>query len=244
MDSAVRKDDTESKLSLVCGKYLITSERPLTDEQAQIICAAISGSAEAKAEVLGGRAGGISVDLPSFGRLFIKKYVRGGIRRFILADRFASGGVRRAAKEMEMLKVAGSLGVNAPVPVACIVERRPLRRVWLAMDEIVGARNLVPLAEEDEDLVHEVMADVARQVLLLVKNNILHVDLHPGNVMVDNRKKVFLLDFDKAARVKLNSERLRDLYLRRWRRAVIKHRLPPFLSELMSLHLRLSNGQI
>jgi hypothetical protein len=31
---------------------------------------------------------------------------------------------------------------------------------------------------------------------------------------------------------------LRDLYLRRWRRAVIKHKLSPVLSEMMSLTLR------
>jgi len=31
---------------------------------------------------------------------------------------------------------------------------------------------------------------------------------------------------------------LRDLYLRRWRRAVIKHGLSPMLTELMSLSLR------
>jgi aminoglycoside phosphotransferase (APT) family kinase protein len=106
---------------------------------------------------------------------------------------------------------------------------------------------------------------------MLILNGIKHVDLHPGNVLVDGTGQVFLLDFDKAFFI-LNDEnspfllslkeqahapdsqnmlssreimrevlflrRLRDFYLRRWRRAVIKHGLPDYVSETMCLRLR------
>ena len=70
------------------------------------------------------------------------------------------------------------------------------------------------------------------------QNQILHVDLHLGNVLVDSNSRVYLIDFDKARYSIQNKDKLRDKYLRRWRRAVIKHRLPEKLSDLMHSCLR------
>jgi 3-deoxy-D-manno-octulosonic acid kinase len=77
----------------------------------------------------------------------------------------------------------------------------------------------------------------ANQVVLLINQQILHVDLHPGNVLVDADGKVFLLDFDKAQKVAGKRNKLRDYYLCRWRRAVIKYNLPEVLSEMFALTL-------
>ena len=85
------------------------------------------------------------------------------------------------------------------------------------------------------------LQELAEQVLTLVSHKIFHVDLHPGNVLVDNSGRVFIVDFDKAREFEGSSEQLRELYLRRWRRAVIKHKLSPVLTELMSLTLRSYN---
>jgi len=72
------------------------------------------------------------------------------------------------------------------------------------------------------------MTAVSSQVSALIEHGILHVDLHPGNVLVNPEGRLFLIDFDKA-RLYKNSRGLKDKYLRRWRRAVDKHDLPPFL---------------
>jgi 3-deoxy-D-manno-octulosonic acid kinase len=64
------------------------------------------------------------------------------------------------------------------------------------------------------------------------------VDLHPGNVLVDSNSRVYLIDFDKARYSYLNKDKLRVKYISRWRRAVIKHRLPESLWEMMSSELR------
>jgi predicted unusual protein kinase regulating ubiquinone biosynthesis (AarF/ABC1/UbiB family) len=65
----------------------------------------------------------------------------------------------------------------------------------------------------------------------LAENRILHVDLHPGNILVDTRPQVYIIDFDKAVTTAYHSSKLRQRYIRRWRRAVIKHELPLFLHE-------------
>jgi hypothetical protein len=49
---------------------------------------------------------------------------------------------------------------------------------------------------------------------------------------------VHVVDFDNARPFDGSERDLRDQYLRRWRRAVIKHNLPETLSELMAMELR------
>ena len=98
--------------------------------------------------------------------------------------------------------------------------------------------NLVELAMRSPDRLAVCMPRVAEQVNRLINAGILHVDLHPGNVLIEEDGGVFLVDFDKAHHVAYERSALRDLYLRRWRRAVIKHSLSPLLVELLSLYLR------
>ena len=80
------------------------------------------------------------------------------------------------------------------------------------------------------------MKEVIKQVSTLIKNKILHADLHPGNVIVDNQNQVYLLDFDKGGYLSREKNTLRNQYLRRWNRAIQKHGLPQMLSELMCLN--------
>ncbi len=77
------------------------------------------------------------------------------------------------------------------------------------------------------------MASVIEQIVSLIQNDILHVDLHPGNVVVDATGKVYLLDFDKGTVYYGNRQKLINRYLSRWQRAVNKHGLPKMLTEMM-----------
>jgi 3-deoxy-D-manno-octulosonic acid kinase len=77
------------------------------------------------------------------------------------------------------------------------------------------------------------MKNVIEQVSILIKNSILHVDLHPGNVIVDNQDRVYILDFDKGDIFSGNINKLKSRYLSRWNRAIQKHQLPEMLIELM-----------
>jgi len=78
------------------------------------------------------------------------------------------------------------------------------------------------------------MKEVVVQVATLIKNNIFHPDLHPGNILVDSADCVFILDFDKTRLSRWKRHKLRDKYVMRWQRAVTKHQLPEMLSEIMS----------
>ena len=137
-----------------------------------------------------------------------------------------------------MLEFVRSLGVHAPKPYVYVTCGSMIYRTWLLMEEIPDTVSLVEVSKSDPDAVLDAMKKLSEQLLVLIKHRVLHVDLHPGNVLVDSSGEVFIVDFDKAHIFHGSSVALRDLYLRRWRRAVIKHGLSPLLTELMSLTLR------
>ena len=74
------------------------------------------------------------------------------------------------------------------------------------------------------------MPKLTNQVDTLVENQIHHVDLHPGNVIVNNHNELFIIDFDKAQMNFHNKKKLHQKYINRWQRAVLKHNLPAMLN--------------
>jgi 3-deoxy-D-manno-octulosonic acid kinase len=82
------------------------------------------------------------------------------------------------------------------------------------------------------------MQSTVDQILRLIQNKIWHVDLHPGNVIVNPEGRVFLLDFDKAQIYHGGKQQLQGRYFARWKRAVIKHQLPVMLIDLMRVGLK------
>ena len=188
---------------------------------------------------LAGRGKLIRRKIEQLGNLIAKRYVRGGLLHLVNADLFLRYGAVRSAREFAMLQLVRSIGVNAPVPIASIWEGARLYRAWLIMQEIKGEETLAAVSLCDEDRALNALDLFVKQLGLLIHHGILHVDLHPGNVLVDCDNQVYVIDFDKSRRFKGDQRDLREYYLRRWRRAVIKHKLPAFVSERICLALRI-----
>ena len=180
---------------------------------------------------LGGRTPITIVPLEGIGSVAIKHYRRGGIIRYLMKQRYLKCGKTRCQMEYELLQKVRGLGINAPEPVAFAYRGRLFYQCWLVTREIQGHQTLVQISRSNPEQALMVLKDVVNQVSILIKNRILHVDLHPGNVIVDNQNQVYLLDFDKASISPRGKNALRSRYLRRWNRAVKKHGLPKMLSE-------------
>jgi tRNA A-37 threonylcarbamoyl transferase component Bud32 len=224
---------------IVRGPYVISSRGIISDEQATALIRALrQGGGEIDRSTLGGRSKSAVIDLPGLGRVFVKHYSHGGLLRAVTAGRFLGLGPVRSRVEFEMLNRVRGYGVNAPEPYAIVKKGSVVYGTWLVMEELRGARNLVELQRTEGDELHRVMTALGEQLVVLIQKRILHIDLHPGNVLVSPDGKVYIVDFDKAHYFRGAASTLRDLYLRRWRRAVIKHGLSPVLSEMMSLILR------
>lgn len=218
------------------GGYRIGAPSLLSEEALRRIAALADEGPRGDSAALQGRGLVARGDIPGIGSVVCKKYRRGGALGRVLSNFHLRLGSERARIEFDALNEVRALGVRVPEPVAVVSRGGVFYESWLVMREISGERSLAAIAWDD-DLVPGVVDEVVRQIKILIENRVCHVDLHPGNVLLDSAGSVYLIDFDKALPWKNNLEELRDRYLNRWRRAVIKHGLREELVEQMSLGL-------
>jgi len=183
--------------------------------------------------LLGGRTSVTPAQLDGIGSVVVKYYRRGGLMRYIIRQRYLKLGKTRAQREFELLQTVSNLGLNVPQPIAYAHCGRLFYQAWLITREIKQPLSLARLCLIDEKRARRTMKSVIAQISRLIDHNLLHVDLHPGNVVVDQKDRAFLLDFDKGKVYKGNKTKLRDRYINRWQRAVSKHGLPKMLSEML-----------
>jgi 3-deoxy-D-manno-octulosonic acid kinase len=188
---------------------------------------------------LDGRNATSPVQLDEIGSVVIKHYRRGGLMRYFIKHRYLMFGKTRAQREFELLGLVETLGINVPQPIVYAHRGRLFYRTWLVTRQIHQSMSLARLSLQDQKKAGLAMQSVIEQISSLVQNHILHVDLHPGNVVVDRAGKVYLLDFDRGRVYYGNRQKLRNRYVARWQRAVAKHGLPKILTEMMQNGLQI-----
>lgn len=222
------------------AEYIYQSSQDIEDSEFELCCDWLQATpGEKNLGVLGGRSYFTSYESPDLGSLIIKRYQRGGIWGKFVGSTYLHSAVSRGDQERRALERCLELGIPVPKPFFSVVIYRlgVLYRSWLVMQDIGEHETLASLSLRDPESARERLEQVKEHITALIKNQILHIDLHPGNVVVAG-SKIFIIDFDKAVIGKYGEEQLKGFYLRRWRRAVIKHRLPEFLSEHMCYILR------
>jgi 3-deoxy-D-manno-octulosonic acid kinase len=205
----------------------------LTDSQLATLAGLFDHPGPMNVSVLGGRTATTPAQLDGIGPVVIKHYRRGGLMQYFIKHRYLKFGETRAQREFELLDIVGTLGINIPQPIAYAYRGRLFYRAWLVTREIHQPLSLACLSLQDGKKTKTAMTSVIEQIISLIQNDILHVDLHPGNVLVDATGKVYLLDFDKGTVYSGNRQKLINRYLSRWQRAVNKHGLPKMLTEMM-----------
>jgi len=205
----------------------------LTDSQLRTLTGLFHHPGPSGVPVLGGRTSLTPAQLNGIGSVVIKHYRRGGLMRYFIKQRYLKLGKTRAQIEFEMLQVVRNLGINAPEPVAYAHRGCIFYQAWLVSRAIKHPLSLALLSLKDEKKTRQAMESVIGQISLLIQNDILHVDLHPGNIVVDGADQIFLVDFDKGQIHPGSKEKLRNRYLTRWQRAVTRHRLPDILTDLL-----------
>ena len=212
--------------------YHFGSPSDITDQQLKQLIRFFNLPKDTIDSTLGGRTSITVAPLEGLGSVVIKYYRRGGVIRYLFKKRYLKCGKTRCQVEYELLKKVRSLGINAPEPVAFAYRGRLFYQCWLVTREIQDHQTLAQISRSNEEQTRMVMKEVVKQVSILIKNKIFHVDLHPGNVIVNNQNQVYLLDFDKASIFPGHKNDLRTRYLRRWNRAIQKHELPEMLNEI------------
>jgi 3-deoxy-D-manno-octulosonic acid kinase len=233
----VEREDNISEHKI--GRYLIGADEAISVTLCTRLLALCTANGPMRRGGVVGPQGITRHQIEGIGRVVVKHYVRGGLLRFFMGRRYLKSAEYRSRVEYRMLSKVRALGISAPKPIAYIVEGSLWYHTWLVLTELEGVVALADLAEvSGTDRFEVALSHLVEQVERLIENRVFHVDLHPGNVVVDSNGQIFILDFDKATVFTGKLNRLRDLYLHRWRRAVIKHNLPESFSELFCAKLR------
>lgn len=183
-------------------------------------------------EILEGRVPPRFAVIPEAGPVVIKAYKRGGLISRINNDRYLKIGRIRSRREFEFMLAAEQAGARVPAPVAYVSTGFPFYRTWLITKEIKGHRSFVKLCLEDKKKALALIPEISRNINSLIRNKIHHVDLHPGNILIDGNNKIYIIDFDKARLYSKTKARLAITYQQRWSRAVHKYKLPEAIAAL------------
>jgi 3-deoxy-D-manno-octulosonic acid kinase len=220
-------------LTQVYGVYRFGSSIRLADRQLQQLATLLDRPPQSGPFHLNGRNVMLSGCVDGIGAVVVKHYTRGGLLRYIVKRHHLKSGKTRGQAEYEILQRVRDLGVNAPEPLAFAYRGGLIYLAWLVTIEIRQAQSLARLSLKNEQNARVAMASASAQIGLLIDSRIWHVDLHPGNILVDQENKVYLVDFDKGRYFRGNGEKLKARYLSRWQRAVKKHHLPEMLTEML-----------
>jgi len=190
---------------------------------------------QAASGVLTGRTGTHLIELPDLGPAVIKHYLRGGILSKLNKRTHLGLKSSRAQLEFQLLSHMQNIGINVPLPIAFASRGNLFYQTWLVTRNIPDVKNLSEIITTEPEKAEKAIINLAAQINLLISHHILHVDLHPGNVLVDPEARVTIIDFDKAQTGQRHV--LGKYYLQRWGRAVNKYRFPEFVNETMRKHL-------
>ncbi|BBO80588.1 hypothetical protein DSCO28_11540 [Desulfosarcina ovata subsp. sediminis] len=214
--------------ALTDDAYAICAARPLSDKQVALLGRLFRQPIQPSSSALEGRCSVRFAHLDQIGNVAVKYYTRGGIIRYFVKKRYIRWGPTRSQREFELFQKVRNLGISAPEPIAYAHQGRLFYQAWLVTRAVEGHKTLAQLCLTDEIGAGRLMTTVCVQINKLIVHGILHVDLHPGNILVNPEGRVYFIDFDKA-RLYKSSRGLKEKYLRRWQRAVVKHDLPASL---------------
>lgn len=216
--------------------YQFGTRRPLTTSQLDHLIRTFQAPGQAAVHALGGRCAPPKIQLEGIGAVIVKHYCRGGLLAHIIAETYVKTAKTRCQTEFEQMEKVRKMGVSAPEPIAYAYQGRFLYRAWLVTREIERCQSVAELSRTAPERIPAVMAHVVEHINILVENEILHGDFHPGNVLIDDRDRIYIVDLDKSGAYRTGKEKLALKYRRRWVRAVKKHRLSPLLLNPMEIN--------
>ncbi|QBG36165.1 3-deoxy-D-manno-octulosonic acid kinase [Litorilituus sediminis] len=130
----------------------------------------------------------------------LRHYYRGGLIGKLIKDSYLFTGIEntRAAKEYALLEHMQTLNLPAPKPVACRVTRTGLfYQADLLSTRIENAQDLVAILSKqtlNEALWQQIGATIKR----FHDNGIYHHDLNAHNILLNDKARVFIIDFDRG----------------------------------------------
>jgi len=130
----------------------------------------------------------------------LRHYRRGGLFGKFVEDSYLYFGYEktRSYQEFELLKVLKKSGVNVPKPIAARVVKSGITyKADLMSEKIPNARDLVAILQE-KPLSKDMYRKIGAEIRKMHDAQVNHTDLNIHNILIDDRNKVWFIDFDKC----------------------------------------------
>lgn len=148
----------------------------------------------------------------SSGTGVLRHYWRGGLVGKILSDQYLFTGLKntRTYKEFALLLELRKRGLNVPEPIGAQIQKAGLiYRGDLLTQEIPGAQSLLDILK-NRPLDIDEMTRVGEAIAALHQQGVYHADLNINNILFDQEKRVFIIDFDRGRLVQPGHQCLRQ----------------------------------
>ncbi|MFT2089387.1 3-deoxy-D-manno-octulosonic acid kinase [Paraglaciecola sp. 2405UD69-4] len=131
----------------------------------------------------------------------LRRYRRGGLIGKLLSDQYFYTGLKntRAWLEFSLLQSMHTQNLHCPAPIAARVVKHGLYYCAdIILEKIPEAQDLHHILLE-HSLPSETWQDIGKTIADFHNNQVYHHDLNIRNIMLDNTRKAWLIDFDKCA---------------------------------------------
>ena len=136
----------------------------------------------------------------------LRHYYRGGMISKLTADKFIYNGISntRCFKEIKLLMELVKLGLAVPKPIAArVIKDGFFYRADLIMEkldavDLIARLEKVALSTTEWQMVGETIASFHN-------NGVYHADLQLRNILIDENDKVWLIDFDRCKKRKVEA---------------------------------------
>ncbi|MDF5473682.1 3-deoxy-D-manno-octulosonic acid kinase, partial [Vibrio parahaemolyticus] len=154
---------------------------------------------------------------------------RGGLFGKLVKDNYWFSGWEqtRCAQEFQLLLTLINAGVHVPRPIAARAVKSGLTyQADLLSERIPNARDLVSILQE-KPLPEGMYQKIGQEIAKMHNAGVNHTDLNIHNILIDDKDKVWIIDFDKCRKQehgdwkKQNLERL----LRSFKKELLKRQI-------------------
>ncbi|MBR9873105.1 MAG: 3-deoxy-D-manno-octulosonic acid kinase [Vibrionaceae bacterium] len=159
----------------------------------------------------------------------LRHYRRGGLFGKLVKDQYWFSGwdKTRSAEEFQLLLTLIKAGVNVPRPIAARAVKVGLTyKADLLSERIPNARDLVSILQE-RTLSKEMYKKIGHEIAKMHNAGVNHTDLNIHNILLDDKDKVWIIDFDKC-RLEISGE---------WKRQNLERLLRSFKKERLKRHI-------
>ena len=171
----------------------------------------------------GGRNTAWYVSTP-WGEAVLRHYHRGGLVGRFVDERYVwvSEEATRSFLEFDLLNAMHAEGLPVPRAMAAAYQRRGVTyRAAIMTERLENTVSLAQAISRAGPASIHLVAPVAAAIRQLHDAHVYHADLNAHNILVDDKQKIWLIDFDKSSRKTMTAS-LREQSLERLGRSLQK----------------------